>query len=214
MKNANNYQNYKEIENFLCAIWEKGDVRELRLIGKENKKNILYGYFERPEAAAVACFGAQHEKFCYVTLNPVNRQLLAKSEPNRLHAAREGDTTSDNNVSDCVLLLIDCDPIRPAGTSSSEAQISDAEFLSGLVIEKLGKPYIYGMSGNGYHLIYKINKGSKTEERKAFLGKLSSEFRTPLSKIDISVFNPSRITKVLGTWAIKEIGRASCRERV
>ena len=59
-------------------------------------------------------------------------------------------------------------------------------------------------SGNGYHLLFKIH--ASVEERQVladFLAVLDMWFSTDAVKIDTTVFNPARITKLYGTMARK-----------
>jgi hypothetical protein len=68
------------------------------------------------------------------------------------------------------------------------------------------------MSGNGHHLYYVLPEISNDEEsRKCFqvlLNSLASEFDNEVVKIDTTVFNASRITKVVGTIARKGLKSA------
>jgi len=195
--------NFVEIKDFISAIWSEGDVRELRLISKENKKDIVYGYFDSQELAAVECHRWQNGRFCYITLNPVDPQLMARIEQNKFHIAKQGESTGDNNVIECRYILIDCDAKKPSNTSSTNEQIQESEQLAQKVIAALGKPYIYGFSGNGYHCIYKIVGNTTTEERKIWLSEFSKKHKTSTANIDTTVFNAAQLTKILGTWAIK-----------
>ena len=65
------------------------------------------------------------------------------------------------------------------------------------------------MSGNGHHLYYVLsnfpNNEESTQAIQLFLKKLAAEFNNGLFKIDTTVSNASRITKVVGTIARKGI---------
>jgi hypothetical protein len=63
------------------------------------------------------------------------------------------------------------------------------------------------MSGNGCHLYYRLNALENDDQSKVLLKSLISglgdKFDNNVVKIDRSVFNASRITKVVGTKAYK-----------
>jgi hypothetical protein len=63
------------------------------------------------------------------------------------------------------------------------------------------------MSGNGCHLYYRLNALGNDDQSKFLLrlliNGLSDKFDNNVVKIDRSVFNASRITKVVGTKAFK-----------
>ena len=99
-----------------------------------------------------------------------------------------------------------------ADASATEEEMIMAIALRDKVIEHINKnfglsPIIKGMSGNGGHAIYRLPDLENTVENvnliKRVLAGLSTEFDTENVKIDRAVFNPARITKVLGTMARK-----------
>lgn len=61
-------------------------------------------------------------------------------------------------------------------------------------------------SGNGYHLLYKLDLPNIKEINdmiKDFLNTLDGLFSTEKAKIDKATYNPARITKLYGTIACK-----------
>lgn len=120
------------------------------------------------------------------------------------------NTTKDSLIDRYVYLPIDCDPKRPAGTSSTETEKAYArdvaegvrDFLS---IER-GMESILADSGNGYHVLLPIDLEASTENIKLVKGLLKAvkrKFETPEVGIDTSVYNPSRILKIYGSVARK-----------
>jgi len=109
-------------------------------------------------------------------------------------------------------LLIDCDPVRPSGISSSEAELKAALETRDAVCLYLqsecqfAKP-LKAMSGNGYHALYRLPDMPVNDESKAFLkgilNILAERFDSDKVKIDRTVFNPSRICKLYGSRAYK-----------
>ena len=59
-------------------------------------------------------------------------------------------------------------------------------------------------SGNGFHLNYAVDLPTADSELvERFLKTLSAKYSTPAVHVDDSLFNPSRILKLYGTWARK-----------
>lgn len=188
------------IFNFFNAIWKQGEVREIRAF--DHNDFIFYGYFDSPEAATISAETLEMSSTVYITLNPVNPALLARAENKIKRAGKKATLTKDDDIIDNRLLLIDCDPFTPVGISSNEEELSKTKEVAEKIIAKVGKPLVYGMSGNGHHLIYQVQ--GTVEQRKAFLETLKKEFESAETcKIDQVVYNSARITKVLGTWSRK-----------
>ena len=140
----------------------------------------------------------------YWTLNPCNKALTGRADRRfKAGAAR----TSDKDIEFLSNMLIDCDPVRPAGVSSSDDEHSLAlaamnEIAENIIKEGLPEP-LRADSGNGAHLIFKLPYLENTPENieliKRCLQALSKRYSTPSVKIDEAVFNPSRLTKLYGT---------------
>jgi hypothetical protein len=186
------------------VLMAPGGVYELR-VPKAGRDGTISGYFDTPEKLAAAAAGLDGlYPSIYVTLNPVEPALLARAA-NRLRKHAEL-TTSDLQVARRRWVLIDCDPVRPAGISSSEAE-------HGLAIEtarriwrelrKTGFPDpVVADSGNGCHLLYRVdlpNNEAATARVKRLLAGLAARFSTPEVSIDQTVFNAARIVKLYGT---------------
>ena len=106
--------------------------------------------------------------------------------------------------------MVDLDPKRASGTSSSNEQVDIAK-------AKANKIYSFTksigfnnpaccISGNGCHLLYKIklaNKKENTDLVQNCLKALDMLFSDDVISVDLANFNPSRITKLYGTIAQK-----------
>jgi hypothetical protein len=143
----------------------------------------------------------------YVTINPLVPELLARSF-NRLRVAYEKHSASDANVLRRRWLLIDVDPVRIAGISATDTEKEAARRVLDGVREDLDgrgwpRPLVLD-SGNGFHLWYPIDlpteDGGVVERVVKGLARLHN---TQAATLDTSVFNPSRIAKLPGTWARK-----------
>jgi hypothetical protein len=139
----------------------------------------------------------------YVVMNPINESFTSGS-------------VGDSDIAYRDLLLIDIDrhktrnPVNvlvPANEDELEAARILAEKVSLYLKDGGWKDPIKVMSGNGYHLLYVLDNEPNTDEVrddiKGFLKDLAAAFDNDVVKIDTSVFNASRITKVVGTVAYK-----------
>lgn len=186
------------------------ELRALKVSSGSWSKRTYSGFFDTehlPEMAAEALHLTKNAEGVYFTLNPLNRALLSR-RCNRVDVATHGDAASDNDVQSRRWLLIDADPVRSSGISSTEDEKASARQVIISVREHLGtrawpEP-ILADSGNGYHLLYRIDLPSKDNELvRKVLGALAQRFDTEAVKIDPHVFNPGRIVKLYGTQARK-----------
>src|SRR5947209_2032100 len=112
--------NLDEIQRAVRLFLEAGSVIELRA-PKSYRDGVLSGYFSDPLKLAQAARAIdQKAPGIYVTLNPVNPDLLARAE-NRWKP-RASVLTADSDVVRRRWLLLDFDPVRPAGISSTDAE--------------------------------------------------------------------------------------------
>ena len=182
-------------------------VYELRM--PKTRQGTVSGYFQDPIALYRAAKGWDGRvPGVYVTLNPVNPALLARAK-NRIQTHAKV-TTSDTDILRRVWLLIDCDPVRPADISSTEAEHQAAMMRAGEIqawLTSLGWPEpIRADSGNGAHLLYRIDLPNDAISRdlvKAVLEVLALKFSDADVTVDTSVYNPARINKLYGTMACK-----------
>lgn len=144
----------------------------------------------------------------YITINDINDTCYNREQRDTLKVSKI--TTSDDNIDGYKHLLIDLDPIRPSGTGSTNAQLAAAhtkaaEIYKYLKRENFPDPII-ALSGNGWHLLYKIaldKTPDRTELIKNCLRALDMLFSDSVISVDTSVFNPARICKLYGTYACK-----------
>ncbi len=192
-------------------LWsEDGHVYELR-IPKTKKRGVISGYFDDQNALAVNADTLSDDidiLAVYITLNPVIPDLIARSANETLDRAEV--TTKDHEIPQRRLLLVDCDPKRPAGISSSDPEHAAAIELSRKSREYLsseGFPAsLLADSGNGAHNVYRIDLPNDPESAdlvKRFLESLASRFDDAVVSVDTSVWNASRICKLYGTMTRK-----------
>lgn len=195
----------------LSVLFDTEDVLELRALHKGGKKRIDAGYFDSahwPDLADHATRLSGSGAAVYVTLNPVDSQLLGRYN-NRIEAGATA-TTTDKQIVRRRWLLIDLDPVRPSNISATDAQLEQAKIKADVIyshLESLGWALpVVAKSGNGYHLLYAVdlpNEDGSTALVKGVLQALGDLFDDADTKVDRSVSNAARICKLHGTVANK-----------
>jgi hypothetical protein len=148
----------------------------------------------------------------YITLNPVNPGLLTRSHVQFRRVGR-GEAVSDADIICRRLLLVDFDPERsPKKVCSTSAEkraaYERALDCSAWLVGRHGwSAPILADSGNGFHLLFTlagVPLAEATDRHVAgVLKMLDRHFSDDVVKVDTSVGNPSRITKLYGTWVRK-----------
>lgn len=203
----------------LDLLTERGHVYELRALKvpeTNGRDGAWTGYYDTDNLDALADdalnLDEREAKGVYITLNPVNPDLLSRS-PNKIQRAKKGGTTSDADVVRRRRLLIDIDAERPSETSASDEEHEAARQTAEAIADELAsdgwpRPVICD-SGNGAHLLYRIDLPAADDGLvKRVLEGLAARFDgTPTmhgqTKIDRSVSNAARICKLPGTRARK-----------
>lgn len=204
------YKNTKPallIKATLDLLHKPGDVFEVRI--PKTKAGTISGYFNNTAIAAslIARENGKHQSI-YVTANPVNPDLLARCE-NKFEFGTFL-TSSDSDIIRRNWFLMDFDPIRPVGISATEGELEIARAKSIEVTDwltSIGWPApIRADSGNGVHVMYKCDEPNDDASRIDFecaLKMLSSIFSDDKVKVDVTVFNASRVWKIYGTVSAK-----------
>jgi hypothetical protein len=209
-----------EILKALSILYDPDDIVELRIIHNERKRTDA-GYFDNDTREKLADYIVKQNPKAniYVTLNPIDPQLHSRYH-NRIQEFADS-TATDANVTSRRWLLIDCDPIRPKGTSSTDAQLQAAQERVATIkrdLSELGFPEpVVAMSGNGMHLLYRVdmpNTDAARDMLKAFLVWLDTKYNNGIVGIDKTVFNAGRITKLYGTIAKKGDHTANAPHRL
>jgi hypothetical protein len=195
-----------------------GEVTELRILGAFGNspawsgfaKGTVAGWFDNHATicAAVVAINKVKHSGAYFTPQVIDPRLIGRAF-NRLVVAKE--TTSDRDVLAYRYLLIDADPVRPAGISSSDAELAAALKLRDEIANEIALGYslpepIRAVSGNGGHLLYPLPDlpaGKYGPVIKQVSTEISTKYSTDLVVIDSKVFNPARIWKLYGTVARK-----------
>jgi hypothetical protein len=198
----------EEILRTCRLLMASGDVHEVR-IPKAGRSGTIAGYFDDAERLCDAVLDVDGKvPGIYLTLNPCNPVLLARAA-NRLQV-RAQITTSDINILRRRWLLIDFDPVRPAGISSTEREHARAiSAACGAWDDLRGAGFpdpVVADSGNGAHLLYWVdqpNDSNTTDLIKGILAGVAARCVGDDIAVDQTVFNAGRITKLYGTMACK-----------
>lgn len=199
---------YSTVLDLLCG---SGAVVELRAITDDGMASGYFSDYAAFGKAAAYLDGLSQTHGVYLTLNEVNPALLARRANRVKHRLGKKDsTTADGDIIRRRWLPIDIDPVRPSGVSSTDAEhgaaLDRAEKVAGFLHE-LGWPDpIIGDSGNGAHLLYRIDVPSDAPSRelvKDCLFVLTRLFSDSQANVDTANFNAGRIWKLYGTVSRK-----------
>ena len=199
-----------EIRRALDLLHPEGIV-ELRALFQRGRKRTAAGYFDAEHRAALVDAAVKLNAdgaAVYVTLNPIDGQLLSRYS-NRIEEFAQA-TATDANVTRRQWLLLDLDPVRPKDTSATDAQLEAAKASARAIygaLQARGWPKpVVAESGNGLHMLYRIDLPNDDPSRdliKHCLEALAARFDDAAVKVDRSVFNAARIVKLYGTVANK-----------
>jgi hypothetical protein len=197
-----------EVKRTIELLFTPGTVVEGRML--KTTFGTMSGSFD-DRAALVAAICEAERQFqppgIYWTLNPIDPALLARARNRWEKYARY--TTADNNITRRLRLPVDVDPVRPAGISSSDEEHETAIQRAHLIAEEMaaswGRPLIAD-SGNGAHLLYKIDLPNDAESLalvSSALAELDRRYSDDVVKVDVTCSNAARIWRVYGTVSRK-----------
>lgn len=197
-----------EIRKTINVLKPDHQLFEIRIFGADKRK-VISGYFTDADTLITALDKVDPRgKNIYFTLNNVNEVLYARTQHDRFVA--NVITTSDTDINCYEWFFIDFDPVRPADVSSTDEELAKSNDLKETVktfMTSLGfSEPVEGLSGNGYHLLYRIDLPANDESKQLLndcLSAIASLFNTKDVKIDTVNFNPARICKLYGTLAQK-----------
>ena len=183
-------------------------VLEMRAISPKASANVRRArtsHFRAADYPSLDKLKADFEKHA-LQLNEVGYNIYTVMNRIRPDFSCGRDVT-DKDVVARTLLLVDIDRTGTPKCPASASEISAAKSLADQVrtyLSESGWPEpIVVMSGNGYHLYYRLtslpNNDTATALCKTTLNHLASLFNNDEVAVDTAVFNASRITKLPGT---------------
>jgi len=211
-----------EIKRAIALLFDPAGIVEVRI--PVHKQRTISGYFNDHAKLAkeIELAGAKYRAAgIYYVLNSIDPALLARAY-NRLedYAAY---TTADNNILRRRWLPVDLDPLRPAGISSSDEEHAAAIERAKIIKREMSADWgdaILADSGNGAHLLYKIDLPNDADALAFVSGALADldrRYSDEIVKVDVTSSNAARIWKAYGTVARKGYsipGRQHRRSRI
>ena len=195
-----------KIKEALQLIKEDGQLFEIRIL---KGRKIISGYFTDVDRLleafnTVDLRGAN----IFYTLNSIDMACYSREQKDCFREAKI--TTGDKDITSYQWLLVDLDPVRSTGVSSTKEEVVKAYEVGRRIVEYLRErdfpAPIMALSGNGIHLLYRIALGNTPENERLIercLKALDFMFTDRYIEIDKKVFNPARISKLYGTTAQK-----------
>ena len=185
-----------------------GSLVEIRIL---SGKKTYSGYFTDINTLITALEPFQGCGI-YATLNPVKEACYSRTQRDQFVMSPKS-TTTDADIERREYIVIDLDPERPSDTNASDAEkafCKETMQKVGRYMRDQGFNYpIIADSANGYHLYYKVglpNNEESTALVRDLLRTLDALFSDDKVKVDLSVYNASRIVKVIGTSSNKGTG--------
>lgn len=202
--------NYNELEVRKTFELMVDDLTEVRIIGNNITAS---GYFKDVDTLLKNLKQYENRQGLnfYFVMNSVNEGCYSRQQRDcfiEINRNNKTPTTSDKDIVKRNWLLLDIDCERPSGVSSTDTELQKAKDKANKVYRYLKnegfEQPIVAYSGSGTHLLYRISLDpSETQLVKDSLLALDMMFSDEEVKIDTSVFNASRITKLYGTMAVK-----------
>ena len=192
----------KTIAQWFHLFHNDGETVEIRVI--ETDKRIWSGYYRGFDNVLNAIKSVQKGGI-YSPINPIFDALYSRAQCEKL-ILNAKETTNDKTITKRNWLLVDLDPVRPSGVNASDEEKSFAKQKMveiGCFLRDQGfEPPVVADSSNGYHMYYRIdlpNDEASTSLMTETLQVLDMLFGDEKVDVDISVFNASRVAKVIGT---------------
>lgn len=224
---AGELSDVSEIARSLRLFTSPEDIGEVRVIGCGGHRGAVSLHYTGTEVEKVARRAAEmslNAKGVYVIMNSIPLEFIERSPLVSGEREISRSATRDADVVQRRWLLIDFDPHsaeRGADDSATddekEAACERMETVREYLAEKEFPIPVVADSGNGFHLLYRIDLPNDNDSRelvKGFLVALSSAYSDETVEIDRGVHNASRITKLYGTWARKGTDRPERPHRV
>ncbi|ACY13229.1 hypothetical protein [Haliangium ochraceum] len=185
-------------------------ITELRIIGK-TRGDVRIGYFNDEDAFTRACTEANGTGQVYVGIQPRPAAFLSQAD-NALQRLKSG--ARDSRIEHITSVVFDIDPVRTKNTASTDEELGRAVACGDRISDWLAsqgcvRP-VRQMSGNGCQLWFAVppveltpdNRDDMRDRLRMFEAGIRERFQGNGVAID-SIYNFSRIIKVIGTLSVK-----------
>lgn len=198
----------EKVKEALDVLKYDGQLFEVRIL-RGGSKIPISGYFTSTETLEKALKKVDLRSVnVFYTLNVIDAECYSREQHDKFVQSKT--TTSDGDIVAYQWLLIDLDPVRKSGISSTKEELKAAYDRGNRIAEYLRERQwpapVMACSGNGIHLLYSINLENNAANVKLMercLKAVSLLFTDGQVDVDTSVYNPSRISKLYGTRAQK-----------
>jgi hypothetical protein len=203
---------HDEIEQTLRYFSDQNQVLHLIALGHHQQGLQLPcqigGFFDAEHIANMAQEAIKFSpssKGVYFALNPLHQDCLAK-RCNRVERLGKNESIKETEVLWRRWMYVDFDPVHPCGiqgiaaTNDERRQAFDAaiRFANDLTSQGFPPP-LFGDTGNGFHLYYRIELPTDSKLVQEFIAAVAQVYSSPQVKVDPVVHNANRITRVYGT---------------
>lgn len=198
-------------ENTIRQWWDlfvkDNGFTEVRILGRFQYS----GYFNNIDNLinAIKPYADMDDEQVYFVLNTIDKACYGRQQSEKIVKSPK-ITTNDNDITHRNWVMCDFDPVRKSGTNSSNDELElahkRAQDVFRFLREKGFAEPIICVSGNGYHLMYRIdedNSEANTEIIKGFFKYMSSQYSDDKVDFDEKNFNLARLCKLYGTTAKK-----------
>lgn len=205
------------MQSEIKRMWEifaihANSVLELRALSPTNKLPVVLKFRGKNYATTEELKSAFEEKALELNIKGFNTYIVM----NPIDEAIINNSVKDIDIACRRLLLVDIDRAQKAKSPATEEELKSAR-LTAMQIKNFttslgfSEPVVV-MSGNGYHLYYRLDDLPNNDESTRLISKtlqnLARKFNNNSVHIDTSVSNASRITKIPGTVAYKGISES------
>jgi KaiC/GvpD/RAD55 family RecA-like ATPase len=198
--------NESQIYQWWDVMKGENELVEIRLIGSNKTAS---GYFTNPKALIEAIRPYTNDFNVYFTINKIAPACYGREQRDKI-MMRVKNTTSDHEIIARDYVLIDLDAKRLSGVCSTKEEAIKAyekgqEVYKFLMDNGFYEPIVV-FSSSGIHLYLRcalINNEENTKLVKRFLNALSMLFSDEFVDCDTSVFNPARISRLVGSYSCK-----------
>jgi hypothetical protein len=213
-----------EMLRALAVLTGPTDVVELRVLGFRVNGRFTQtksGYFNDHDQLTSGAVRANLDASgIYIIPNTTDPKLLARAA-NTLRFVNKEPLTGDGDILHRRWFLVDVDPVRPSGISSTEEEhrlaLETAHRIKDQLLARGWPAPIIADSGNGVHILFAIDLPNDEASRdliKQVLRALAAEFDTDCVKIDTATFNAARLVRLYGSVVKKGFDTAERPHRL